>query len=226
MRYFKRFYQGKYKGKSILGKIWFFIWQEDSVESWIINIILAFILIKYLVYPGLGFILSTSHPIVAVVSGSMMHEGNFGEWWGNTGSWYEEAGITQEMFLTFTMKNGFNKGDIMVLVGSSPNKVNVGDIIVFSGARVNPRPDPIIHRVVKKIDKNGEWIFQTKGDNYLTNPTSINGCQFRSGCLYESDIKESQIIGKAFIRVPYLGYVKIFAVEFACLFHDFNFCIR
>ena len=58
-------------------KIWYFIWEDNSIWSWIVNIILAFVLIKFIVYPGLGLILSTSHPVVAVVSESMEHNGNF-----------------------------------------------------------------------------------------------------------------------------------------------------
>lgn len=224
MGYFDRFNEGKYKGKSTAGKIWYFIWHEDSIESWIINVILAFVLIKYLVYPGLGLVLGTSYPIVAVVSGSMEHQQNFDEWWNSADTWYKKTGITKEEFSKFPMKNGFNRGDIIVLVGAKPEKIKTGDIIVFRGAQVNARPDPIIHRIVNKSYKETELVFQTKGDNYITNPGSINGCS-AFGCLYESDIRESQIIGKAFIRVPYLGYVKIWAVDFVCLFKDFSFCI-
>ena len=220
MAYFDRFNKVPYKGKSSLAKFWYFIWHEDSLESWIINIILAFVLIKYIVYPGLGILLATSHPIVAVVSGSMQHGESFGDYWMNAGSWYESHGISQTDFRDFPMHNGFNKGDIMLLYGSKD--IEVGDIIVFLGAKENPRPDPIIHRVVA-ISENG--VYQTKGDNYRTNPDPINSCS-GSGCLYESDISEGQIIGKAFIRVPYLGYLKIWAVDMACLFGNFQFCIQ
>ena len=60
------------KTRKQLKKIWYFIW-DDSIWSWIVNIILAFVLIKFVVYPGLGFLLNTSHPVVAVVSSSMEH---------------------------------------------------------------------------------------------------------------------------------------------------------
>jgi signal peptidase I len=217
MGYFDRFNQGKYKDKTNFGKIWYFIWHEDSLESWIINIILAFILIKFIVYPGLGFLLSTSHPIVAVVSSSMHHSEGFNSYWEDAGDWYEDIGITKDQFKSFPMRNGFNKGDIMILHGIDVEDIKLGDIIVFQARR----PDPIIHRVVAKKDISGEYSLQTKGDNYLTNPDSIS-----TPSLNEKDIRESQIIGKAFIRVPFLGYVKIWAVDFICLFNDFNFCIR
>lgn len=225
MSYFDKFKKGKYKGKNLFGKFWYFIWHEDSMESWMINIVLAFILIKYLVYPGLGFVFATTHPIVAVVSGSMYHGNGFDDYWINGGGWYDDNGVSKSLFNTFPMRNGFSKGDIMVLRGVSSKDLEIGDIIVFISAQDRPRPDPIIHRIVAKNEVNGEIIFGTKGDNYRTNNKPINGCDF-NGCLYESDIKANQIIGKAFIRVPYLGYVKIWAVDFACMFNDFNFCIK
>ena len=54
-------------------KAWNFFWNEDSVSSWIANIIVAFIVIRFIVYPVLGAALGTSFPIVAVVSESMEH---------------------------------------------------------------------------------------------------------------------------------------------------------
>ena len=60
---------GGYKKK--LKRLWHFIWEDNSVWSWIANIVLAFILIKFIVYPSLGFVLGTTHPVVAVVSESM-----------------------------------------------------------------------------------------------------------------------------------------------------------
>lgn len=55
------------------GKIWFFIWHDNSAASWIINIILAYLIIKFIVYPSLGLVFGTNFPIVAVVSNSMEH---------------------------------------------------------------------------------------------------------------------------------------------------------
>src|SRR3989344_780037 len=121
-------------------KIWNFIWYDDSPLSWIINIILALILVKFLIYPGLGLVLGTTHPLVAVVSGSMEHDGmGFDDWWESNGRWYEENNIKKEEFEKFPFKHGFNKGDIMVLINS--RKINVGDVIVYNGNSEHP----IIH---------------------------------------------------------------------------------
>ncbi len=173
-------------------KIWRFIWHDDSLLSWIVNVILAFILVKFIVYPGLGLALQTTHPVVAVVSGSMEHNEDFEEWWQNAETCYGEFNINKESFQNYIMRNGFNKGDIMFLRGT--DKIDKGDIIVFRGNSNNP----IIHRVV---DMKNE-LYQTKGDNYETNCESY-------GALGETKIERKNIIGKAFLRLPYLGWIKI-----------------
>lgn len=197
----------KKKPKKTLKKIWHFIWEEDSIWSWIVNIILAFVLIKFVVYPGLGLILSTSHPIVAVVSGSMEHNNmDVDEWWSNNDEWYLEHNITKDEFLMFPIKNGFNKGDIMVLKGKKAKDIKVGDVIVFQGGKA----DPIIHRVVRKWKKEDQYYFQTKGDN---NADSISG-----NLLDEMNISEEKVIGNASFKIPFLGYIKIWFVELLRLF--------
>ena len=113
------------KLKKNLKKTWHFIWEDDSIWSWLVNIILAFVLIKFIVYPSLGFLLNTTHPIVAVVSGSMEHKiakehgafllcgksfekkgnVNFDFFWDSCGQWYEQEviGITKEEFKKFDL---------------------------------------------------------------------------------------------------------------------------
>jgi len=198
-----------------MGKLWHFIWEEDSLLSWLVNIVLAFILIKFIVYPFLGFALSTTHPIVAVVSGSMEHKmardrdtgpyrlcseyfdrrsgADFDKYWDVCGPWYVQVEITKEQFHSYPFHNGFNTGDIMILAGKKPEKISLGDVIVFRG----DRPDPIIHRVVKIWQEDNKFYFQTKGDHN----------QDSSG--FESKISEDMLVGKALIRVPFIGWIKI-----------------
>ncbi|MBW2991542.1 signal peptidase I [Candidatus Woesearchaeota archaeon] len=182
------------------GKLWYFIWHDNSMASWIVNIILAYIIIKFLVYPGLGLVFGTNFPIVAVVSDSMEHHMNLDKWWDKNEDYYLALNITKSDFETYPFKNGFNRGDIMFLIGKEPRDINIGDVIVFQ----SKKPYPIIHRVIKKQDK-GMWVFQTKGDN--------NKAQIRDEHLDETRVLEKQILGRAVMRVPWLGYVKIWFVD-------------
>jgi len=190
------------KFKKFIKKTWHFIWYDDSLLSWIINIILAFVLIKFVFYPAIGLILGTHYPIVAVVSNSMEHEQGFNEWWDYNKNFYENIGINKEKFSSYKFKNGFNKGDIMLLKGKKAKDIQIGDVIVFN---VDGR-EPIIHRVIKKWEENNKYYFQTKGDH---NPRSI---------WFEEKINEDQILGIAFFRIPLLGWIKIGFVELIKLF--------
>ena len=184
--------------KRNLRKVWHFIWEDNSMFSWGVNVLLAFILIKFLVYPGLGFALSTSHPVVAVISESMEHEtGDFDTWWAESGSFYPGHGIDAEKFKQFRFSNGFNEGDMMVVKGKKLDTIEKGDVLVFID-----NPEPIIHRVVDIKSENGKFYFSTKGDN---NDNFIGN--------NEIDIAEDRIIGEAWIRIPYLGWVKIMFVR-------------
>ncbi|MBC8444302.1 signal peptidase I [Candidatus Woesearchaeota archaeon] len=192
-------YPSKWKG------IWYFIWEDNSLLSWIVNVILAFVLIKFIIYPGLGLLFSTSYPIVAVVSGSMEHQGNFDAWWGSSArcsnnycsqaEYYSNYGITKTDFQEFSFKNGFNKGDLMVLMGTKPKNIKTGDVIVFQ----SNRPDPIIHRTIKVWYQDDKYHFQTKGDHNQGSYIQV----------METDIQEDRLLGKAVLRIPFLGWIKI-----------------
>ena len=196
--------------KEALKKIWFFLWEEESIWSWIANVVLAFLIIKFLLYPGLGFVLGTPAPIVAVVSGSMEHDTSFDQYWSEPmccnalctkqtvqGQYYEMINISRAQFRDFGFVNGFNKGDIMILY--SPKKVELGDVIVYV---VPNRSDPVIHRVIRIEEKDGSKSYWTKGDH---------NCDVGD---FENQIQEDKVIGKAVWRVPLLGWVKIVAVWF------------
>ena len=185
--------------KEGFGKFWHFIWEEDSLASWLANIVIAFVLIKFIVYPGIGFVFGTTHPIVAVVSGSMEHRGlGFVNWW-ETGECngaprlppselYKQYHVTKEGFEEYWFNNGFNTGDLMILFGDG--EPQIGEVVVF----FSPDGQPIIHRVIE-IKTDGS--LHTKGDN-------------NCGSLpFEESINGNILIGKAVLRIPLLGWVKI-----------------
>ncbi len=183
--------------KKHLRKLWHFLWYDDSWLSWLANLVLAFILIKFVIYPLLGLMLGSQYPIVAVVSNSMKHTSSFDDWWQQNEAKYSTFNISKEQFEGYRFHNGFNKGDIMVLVGVKPEAIRQGDVLVFR----SKKPDPIIHRVVVIHENTGTYLFQTKGDN---NQDSI-----QTSLLDETSITEDMVLGVAVVRIPYFGWLKI-----------------
>ncbi len=173
-------------------KVYHFLFKEDSLLSWVVNILLAFIIVKFLIYPGLALVLGSDLPLVAVISGSMEHEGlEIDEWWSENEGWYMGNSIEKEDFLGFKFVNGFDKGDVMVL-GSAEN-YEVGDVLVYVSST---HQYPIIHRLT---GVNEDGSLQIKGDN---NSDADPG-----------SIVPEQVIGKALYRIPKIGWVKLAVVE-------------
>lgn len=197
-----------------LQKAWQFFWHSDSAWSWVANVLVAFVLIKFVIYPLLGLIMGTGFPIVAVVSESMEHglhnnvlcgqqlvgfKDSDENYWRICGGWYEERGITQSQFSKFSFSKGFYKGDIIIVWGTKPKNLEVGDVLIFQGHK----PQPLIHRIIKTEQEAGKYYFYTKGDhNSNILPNNI-----------ESKIPEEKLLGRGVLRIPYLGWVKILFVE-------------
>jgi len=201
-------------------KFWHYIWHDDSFGSYILNFLFVFIIIKFMFFPIIGFALNNDYPIVAIVSGSMEHKVvnsiicdksisniknkdlDLNTWWELCGSYYNSNyGITLPLFKTFNYENGLNIGDVMVLYGKDPQKIEVGEVLVFipTDRSFFINKGPVIHRVVKKWkDESGKYHFQTKGDH---NPLSMDN--------FEHDIPQEDVIGVGVIRIPYIGYAKL-----------------
>jgi len=210
--------------KNKIKKSWNWVWHSDSIWSWIVALAIIYIVIKFIFFPGLSLLFGTSLPLAGVESSSMDHQIarddhnilnlcgkikdensiDFNQYWETCGNWYEENNITKEQFSEFPLKDGFKKGDIIIVWGRF--KPKIGDIIVF---KVNPgstAPRPIIHRIVS-IDEQG--TIQTKGDHNAKQLTSSNN-------IYKTDetkISQDQIIGKAIMKIPLFGWPKIWASE-------------
>jgi signal peptidase I len=192
-----------YQSKSAWRRIWYFIWYDDSLASWLVNVVLAFIIIKFIVYPVLGWALGTGYPIVAVVSSSMEHPGTFNDWWYSQCNFtngvasqemlYAHFGIDKVQFGSFKFTNGFDRGDLMVLSGAQ--NANVGDILVYNAPGFS---DPIIHRIVaRRTGTDNKIILETKGDHNCGQGP------------YEQSITQDRVLGKAVLRIPWLGWIKI-----------------
>jgi signal peptidase I len=119
----------------------------------------------------------------------MYHPAAFNGWWERNAGWYETRNITKEDFKNFTLKNGLNKGDIVIVWGRGSFKK--GDIIIFK----SETRYPIIHRIITEQPR------ATKGDN---NPDQLS---------FERAIQNDALMGKAVARIPLLGWIKLFFFE-------------
>jgi len=185
-------------------KVWFILWKDDSLKGWIFSIIFLFIFIKFIFFPILSLVTGTFLPLAIVESCSMYHEGNilsnYDNWWQEHETKYLKYEIEKEEFKNFIFEKGFNKGDILFIIKATPEKLKIGDIIIFSAGQKNP----VIHRIIKIENQNGEYIFSTIGDN--------NNGQLS----FEKNIKQEQLIGKAIFKIaPYIGWGKLVWFELA-----------
>ncbi len=172
-------------------KFWAFL-HEDSWSSFVATLIIAFILIKFVFFPGLSLLTGTSLPLVIVESCSMYHhEDGFEKTFES--DVYENYGISLGETGNWIFQNGFSKGDVIFVVGAK--NIEVGDVIIFNGGATHP----LIHRVVE-VDET----YATKGDNYRTNYNQLSS---------EKKISEDQLIGKALFKIPYIGWAKLIFFE-------------
>jgi signal peptidase I len=215
------------KLKKTAKRIWHFLWEEDSVWSWIVNIVLAFVLIKFIIYPGIGLLLGTGYPVVAVVSGSMEHKtvNPCIMYDNNRQCTLKDEKIYEICGKKFSTRQNVNIDFFWNSCGKFYEKMNItqddfksydfkngfntGDIIILRGIKPQnvevgdvivfsaSQAYPIIHRVVEKKSENGAIIFATKGDHNVMQTMD------------DIEIKQDAVIGKAVFRIPYLGWVKI-----------------
>ncbi len=173
---------------NFLKKFWNFL-REDSWQSWIVSLILAFVIIKLIFFPLLSFLLATPLPLVVVESCSMYHGSDFDSWWEQNGLWYENKKIDKEDFESFHFTNGLNKGDIVLVSGRGD--YSVGDVIIFQSSFKYP----LIHRIVS------DFPLSTKGDKNFDQLSQ------------EMDISDEDVIGKAVLRIPGVGWLKLIFFE-------------
>jgi len=174
--------------KEAWNKIWKYL-KRDTWDSWLVSLILVFVFIKFIFFPLLSLITGSPLPLVVVESCSMYHETNFEDWWFRNSAWYEENNISKQDFQNYLFKNGLSKGDIIIVWGYGEYKK--GDIIIFEA----PTKYPLIHRIIS------DNKISTKGDH---NPGQLD---------IEHDISEEEILGKAVMKIPALGWLKLVFFE-------------
>ncbi len=88
---------------------------------------------------------------------------------------------------TGSMEDELFTGDIAIIKKCKANDVNVGDIIEYKMDGYT-----VVHRIVEKKQKNGDFFFVTKGD--------------KNNAPDKDEVKENQLIGKVIFKIKYLGY--------------------
>jgi len=107
-----------------------------------------------------------------------------------------------------SMRPTLNVGDLIIVQGfSNFNDINAvpapdGTIVVFH--KPSDPDELIVHRAISKVDNNGTWYFQTKGDNNNT-PDYWSGGGTSSGWVSQ-DLLVGGVVGVA----PWVGNVPLF----------------
>lgn len=200
------------KIKKFWKKFWHLLWVDESWKGWIFAFIILFVFTKLIFFPVLNLLTGTAMPLAIVESCSMYHKPivpfiyNFDDWFNKHEEKYSELEINKEQFESFSLKNGFSKGDILFAVKAKPETLKIGDIIMFQTTKQNP----LIHRIIKIRKSGDQYIFTTIGDN---NPYSFNATN-NPYWIDEININENQLVGKAVFRIaPYLGWGKLIFFE-------------
>ncbi|MBN1785447.1 MAG: signal peptidase I [Candidatus Methanofastidiosa archaeon] len=172
--------------------------KKESKE--IVKGILLAIILYFIIQISLVFATGVDDPVSVVISGSMDHRGyDFDQWWEMKGEEYSLFGITKDDFLSYEYKDGFSRGDILLITDIAVQDIKVGDVIVFSRGEDTI---PIVHRVVSISYYEDEYYFITKGDY---NPIADN---------FQTDgvpgINEQNVLGEVSGILPEVGKITLF----------------
>lgn len=235
-------YKKSYAEKLTLGKIWHFIWEDNSALSWVANVVLAFILIKFIIYPLLGLLLGSQLPVVAVISESMTHaptpictersilDGR---------CLAHESEVREICGENLLGKGHLNLDGYWIKCGDWYEEKNItkeqfatfpfkkgfdkGDVIVLRGAKPETLEVGDILIYNSNLDENYARpypiihrivaIRETPSGYIYETKGDHNEFQITTSVFDETNITQAQIIGKGALRIPWIGYVKIGFVE-------------
>lgn len=118
--------------------------------------------------------------------------------WGSSGL----LGVKPTIIASGSMQPNLNVGDITIIVPLAPDTIRIGDIIQYHTSET-----VIIHRVIAEDIQDGQLLFTTKGDaNNAPDPEPVN---------------EQQVMGKAVLTIPKIGWVSITLRDFASKSYEF-----
>ena len=213
------------------------LWNSDSILSFIILLLLIFIFIKLILFPSISLIFGTSLPLAIVESSSMDHNAlAYCKSYGSNLNCIEKSTDFEICGSKFPEKQFLDKEKYWQTCGSWYEKKNItqeqfsefkfsngfrkGDIMIIIGKDPkdlkvgdvlifkSTRAHPIIHRLISL------YPLATKGDH---NSEQIVGSKDYYGT-DETNIQESQIIGVAVGKIPHIGLIKIYAIEHPFVF--------
>jgi signal peptidase len=170
---------------------------NEWVET-IIYIILG-IAAAYLLNYGLGLLLGTKLPVVAVVSESMTHDASTPI--KHYQYLQDHFNYSKEQVDAWPIKNGFLKGDALVVMGVPEKDLKIGDVIVFD---ISGQNTPIVHRIVK-FENNQN----TGSVNFFLNNTITKGDHNPT----IDPWRPVKIYGKAVLVIPFLGWPKLLLTQ-------------
>ncbi len=164
--------------KKFFRKFWKFYWEDNTLQSYIFFIVFTYLIYKFVLFPGFLWVFGLKD-ITSVLSGSMLHKGDFTQW-------YLENGFTLEEINSWPFQKGLNIGDAVIIKPiKNISELKVGDVVVFNAGL----DEPIIHRIIK-LDNN---TFTTHGDN---NPGLLS---------VEQNVSYDKLVGKAVAKIPLIG---------------------
>jgi len=202
---------------------------KSEAISWIVYLISAFVF-AWLIYTGLGIILGTESPMMIVVSGSMeplYHRGDIIVLQGTNAESLKGIEVQVplstlretplESFASVNYSNGPNPSveSISFDSGQEIPVTQEGSIVVYWSSHMQ---EPIIHRVVAKLEANDGWYILTKGDSVHNNTVDqdcsriING-RPEKGCIEFYPVPVEEIQGKAVLQVPFVGCIKLWLLD-------------
>lgn len=162
----------------------------EELKDWLLWLAIAAV-VALVLGNVLRVAFGNSTPLVAVMSGSMVHDETTES---SYYQWMQARNFSLEQLSRFPIPNGFNKGDVLLIMKAEPEELEIGDVIVF---HVPGQKYPIIHRIIDA--KNGYYL--TKGDH---NPGPDNRWP---------PVPYDQIEGKAVVRVPLIGFIKVVPLD-------------